>query len=438
MVNAEPSVANTVKVLEVGYTYNGFGEPAAVTVVDPQPLQELEYSETYLERDAIGRVTKRLVDGAGIAPVEHSYTYHAQRGWLETHSKNGVLSDKWSYDQRGNRTGQKVGLTGQTTASHDAHDRLLQSGAETFGYDLQGRVVSRTGGAHNATYMWDAFGHLRHATLTPSQQSATDVEYRLDPAGRRIRSRALDANDIALEDHSWVYDGDLRVIAQLAANGKLKARYLYATLGHSPDVAVTFHPDSGAVTGVYLLVHDQVGSVVRTLDVADGSAVESVEYDAWGVATVAVERPRPRNARWRPATPAMGDSEMTTEVLAGLQQWYSRQCNGDWEHGFRIKISTLDNPGWRLWINLAETSVEMRRFQSLEEERSDTDWFVARVADGCFDACGGPHNLTEIIAIFLDWAEANGEVQGESAGNGGAGGPAGPEDPLLPPVAPRV
>jgi hypothetical protein len=31
---------------------------------------------------------------------------------------------------------------------------------------------------------------------------------------------------------------------------------------------------------------------------------------------------------------------------AWLEQWYFRQCNGDWEHTHGIIIETLDNPGW--------------------------------------------------------------------------------------------
>jgi RHS repeat-associated protein len=97
---------------------------------------------------------------------------------------------------------------------------------------------------------------------------------------------AKDAIGAVLEDRSWVYDGQLRVIAEINASGALRARYLYASSGHSPDVAVTFDPNTGEASGSYLLVHDQVGSVVRTVDLATGLAVEAVEYDPWGVATV--------------------------------------------------------------------------------------------------------------------------------------------------------
>jgi Immunity protein 53 len=27
-----------------------------------------------------------------------------------------------------------------------------------------------------------------------------------------------------------------------------------------------------------------------------------------------------------------------------VEEWYSRQCNGEWEHGFGVEIATIDNP----------------------------------------------------------------------------------------------
>jgi hypothetical protein len=31
------------------------------------------------------------------------------------------------------------------------------------------------------------------------------------------------------------------------------------------------------------------------------------------------------------------------ESIARIQKWYSRQCDGDREHGWGVSISTLDN-----------------------------------------------------------------------------------------------
>lgn len=35
-----------------------------------------------------------------------------------------------------------------------------------------------------------------------------------------------------------------------------------------------------------------------------------------------------------------------------IQQWYARQCDGDWEHASGIRIESTDNPGWQATIQL--------------------------------------------------------------------------------------
>ena len=41
--------------------------------------------------------------------------------------------------------------------------------------------------------------------------------------------------------------------------------------------------------------------------------------------------------------------------LSALEKWYSGQCKGEWEHGYGVRIDTLDNPGWRVHIALHGT-----------------------------------------------------------------------------------
>jgi Immunity protein 53 len=52
-------------------------------------------------------------------------------------------------------------------------------------------------------------------------------------------------------------------------------------------------------------------------------------------------------------------------ALQELQQWYQSQCNGDWEHTYGVKIDTLDNPGWSVTIELADTYLYGRTFSIL-------------------------------------------------------------------------
>ena len=90
-------------------------------------------------------------------------------------------------------------------------------------------------------------------------------------------------------------------------------------------------------------------------------------------------------------------------LLNWLQNWYTQYCDGDWEHAERIKIQTLDNPGWRLNVNLEDTEYENKEFTTIKDFRTEDDWIVCRIRDGRFDACGGSLNLEEIIKVFHDW-----------------------------------
>jgi hypothetical protein len=97
-----------------------------------------------------------------------------------------------------------------------------------------------------------------------------------------------------------------------------------------------------------------------------------------------------------------------SDELQRLQQWYSSQCDGDWEHGFGASIGTIDNPGWSLDVDLTDTHLEGAIFDSVEIERSDSDWVNCRVEDRVFKGRGGALNLIEILSMFLVWAERSG------------------------------
>jgi hypothetical protein len=102
-------------------------------------------------------------------------------------------------------------------------------------------------------------------------------------------------------------------------------------------------------------------------------------------------------------------------LLPRLQRWYVSNCDGDWEHSWGVTITTLDNPGWHVKVNLEGTRMEGKAFNAFEHgvgydlpedpDNPEAAWIVCRVADNAFEAAGGPHQLAEIIATFLNWAE---------------------------------
>ncbi len=65
--------------------------------------------------------------------------------------------------------------------------------------------------------------------------------------------------------------------------------------------------------------------------------------------------------------------------LKSLESWYRKACDGIWEHSYGVTIETLDNPGWRVQIDLAGTSYQKLGPREIDVERSDADWMRCRV-----------------------------------------------------------
>lgn len=99
------------------------------------------------------------------------------------------------------------------------------------------------------------------------------------------------------------------------------------------------------------------------------------------------------------------------ETLKWIQTWFFEQCDGDWEHGYGIQIETLDNPGWRVFISMENTNMKGKLFESINIERTETDWIHCKTEDDhekdgfYFAAYGGPKNLEEILVVFKGWIE---------------------------------
>ena len=104
---------------------------------------------------------------------------------------------------------------------------------------------------------------------------------------------------------------------------------------------------------------------------------------------------------------------MDTDTLTWLQKWYASQCDEDWEHTYEVRVGNIDNPGWRVSIDLAETDLEERPFDPVRVERSEHDWILCRVEALKFEGRGGPHNLKEILETFRCWAAPDSRTEAE-------------------------
>ena len=99
-----------------------------------------------------------------------------------------------------------------------------------------------------------------------------------------------------------------------------------------------------------------------------------------------------------------------TPILERLNRWYVENCNEDWEHGYGVKIETLDNPGWLVHFDLQHTRLEQRCFDEvsygcLRDGTPEAEqWIHCRADDKRWTGAGDPSQLERILETFLDWS----------------------------------
>ncbi len=99
--------------------------------------------------------------------------------------------------------------------------------------------------------------------------------------------------------------------------------------------------------------------------------------------------------------------------LNDFEAWYFSQCNEDWEHTYGIEIGTLDNPGWFLKVDLADTDIDGKEYDGFsygvgnDSETSGNNWLITKIEEGQFVGYGGPLKLEELIQVFLAWVKAD-------------------------------
>jgi hypothetical protein len=94
-------------------------------------------------------------------------------------------------------------------------------------------------------------------------------------------------------------------------------------------------------------------------------------------------------------------------MLSVLEDWYVRQCDGEWEHTWGVEITTLDNPGWSVKIDLRDTRKQDVPLERRLIERTEHDWIWSGVVENRFEIACGPKNLSEAIGLFVEWFDSN-------------------------------
>lgn len=88
-----------------------------------------------------------------------------------------------------------------------------------------------------------------------------------------------------------------------------------------------------------------------------------------------------------------------------LQTWYSDRCDGDWEHEFGIKITTIDNPGWLLEVDLVGTDSEGFSMEKSRIEKGRERWMISWSDGKKFRVACDPLSLSESFVLFESFVE---------------------------------
>ncbi len=229
--------SSTVASVATSFGYNGFGELTShATTVGGAPI----YAAT-LGRDAGGRIAQQAETLAGTTTVD-VYGYDVA-GRLETVTRNGTLAVTYGYDANGNR--HSVTTAGGTiAATFDAQDRIQTFGTRTYTHTPHGDVAGWTDSATSTTttLTYDVQGNLRQV-----QRPGATVTYTVDGRNRRIGTAV---NGVPVQGFLW--QGQLRPLAELDGAGSLVSRFVYGTRINVPE-----YMERGGTT--YRLVTDHLG-----------------------------------------------------------------------------------------------------------------------------------------------------------------------------------
>jgi hypothetical protein len=96
---------------------------------------------------------------------------------------------------------------------------------------------------------------------------------------------------------------------------------------------------------------------------------------------------------------------MQTDILEWIQNWYTSQCDGEWEHEYGVTINTVSNPGWYITIDLAFTKLENVELDVGTIENGESDWYFYAIKNKQYKASGDSRKLEFLLLKFKEITE---------------------------------
>ncbi len=238
-------------------SYNDFAEVTGYNAVsNGVNVYTVQYTP-----DKLGRITQKIETVLGVQTT-YDYAYD-EAGRLKQVKQNGVITASYTYDNNGNRlTAPGLG----TVPTYDAQDRSLTYGNAAYTYTPNGELLSKTVCAQVTNYTYDELGNLLKVVLPGGAQ----IDYLIDGQNRRIGKKV---NGALVQ--GFLYQDQLKPIAELNGSGAVVSRFVYGTHVNLPDYMV-----KGGVT--YRIITDQLGSPRLVINTTNGRIAQRMDYDEFG------------------------------------------------------------------------------------------------------------------------------------------------------------
>ncbi|MED2803100.1 RHS repeat-associated core domain-containing protein [Bacillus thuringiensis] len=221
-------------------------------------------SERY-EYDQAGNRTKIKHEGTGGKVTETNFVYDPINQLLNEALPNGTTKS-YTYDGFGNRTSVKVVENGKETksiaATFNEGNQLVKFGNESLTYDANGNRTSD--GKYK--YTWNEDDQI--VAITKQGESNAFATYKYDEDNRRIEK------SVNGQVTRYFYDGDsINPLYETDGSGNVLRQYVYSVDG------VRLAMKSKGQTLYYH--YNPRGDVVAMTD-QNREVVATYEYDAWG------------------------------------------------------------------------------------------------------------------------------------------------------------
>lgn len=103
----------------------------------------------------------------------------------------------------------------------------------------------------------------------------------------------------------------------------------------------------------------------------------------------------------------MPTAHISDDQMLWLINWYDCCCSKGLSCKSRIRIATLDNPGWNFYVDLRGTGLETDTFKVIHVDRTEEDWYHCFIRDNIFRCPGGNFNLGEALQMFRNFVESS-------------------------------